>query len=585
MKKNNARYLASDVVTAKDGSTVSLNDLQSQINALAADDSRFNVKPDRATNFCSNPWCVDVIQDGDEWKAVISACDGKLYEVGFTVAGGSATLSEDGETEVVRKTNYVAASEKGLCFNGELVQAAGTSESVKKGWESRRRKSGNELAQNHPDRWQHHSYANDIGEDGKYKPGRTKFHYVASRSDVIHHDVSPEEAERITHEHNSKLEAIKAVEPENDSEICICRDAGSPLAAEKKWEFGKPVEFMWLPGGKNVVQAGCAGRTLRVWTLADKSSAAAVQASFSAAVKTSPRRPPFGCIEHREEEKAYEPQKFSWKDDPEPGIFCTGVPTKLGEANVNGRLQTSFSPCFRHDGKLSTTVCESCEEPYAKCKCDGVLYFPEGVRGSESNPAHIIGVSEKSVGSLTNWPAFKDILPVTAKEPDANKKNTTPEKKNVSEVMEHATLAFRHGALAEHFPAEKAHATAASSEAEAASKTVEHVKDGDKGEAHHWAAKAHECAGRACCCGDCGSQGWQQEQHHRNQAELHRRYARAAKDDKHLEHSRAMNFKASEPSKPTLEDIYGRNNKPAAQPKPTMDQIYAKKGVAVSPAV
>jgi hypothetical protein len=46
------------------------------------------------------------------------------------------------------------------------------------------------------------------------------------------------------------------------------------------------------------------------------------------------------------------------------------------------------------------------------------------VKGSESNPANITGVSHKSVGSLTNWPAFKNILPVRAKQAEPQPETT-----------------------------------------------------------------------------------------------------------------------------------------------------------------
>jgi hypothetical protein len=42
---------------------------------------------------------------------------------------------------------------------------------------------------------------------------------------------------------------------------------------------------------------------------------------------------------------------------------------------------------------------------------------------------------------------------------------------------------------------------------------------------------------------------WKLSSHHSAQNELHKRYERAAKDETHPEHSRAMNFKASEPGK------------------------------------
>ena len=55
-----------------------------------------------------------------------------------------------------------------------------------------------------------------------------------------------------------------------------------------------------------------------------------------------------------------------------------------------------------------------------------VVTFPEGVRGSASNPARVTGVSPKSVGSLTNWPAFKAISPVRAQQADPQPATTKP---------------------------------------------------------------------------------------------------------------------------------------------------------------
>jgi hypothetical protein len=46
-----------------------------------------------------------------------------------------------------------------------------------------------------------------------------------------------------------------------------------------------------------------------------------------------------------------------------------------------------------------------------------VFRFKTGARGSAANPARVTRLDAQSVGSLTNWPAFKDILPVAASEP------------------------------------------------------------------------------------------------------------------------------------------------------------------------
>ena len=205
-----------------------------------------------------------------------------------------------------------------------------------------------------------------------------------------------------------------------DDSLVECRASGVALPEAKKWEFQKPVDFQWMPGGVNTVDgAGFMGHSITLTVDCRKEDADLIQASFSKHVKASPRRKPFGCVEHHEEEKAFEPVGFSWKDDPEPGIYCTALPTKLGEENVNGRLHTSFSPSFFTDAEYGKAVCLKCEKVLRDddpCKCDGTpLRFPVGARGHEDTPAHLTRISPKSVGSLTNWNAFENILPVTAR--------------------------------------------------------------------------------------------------------------------------------------------------------------------------
>ena len=116
------------------------------------------------------------------------------------------------------------------------------------------------------------------------------------------------------------------------------------------------------------------------------------------------------------------------------------------------------------------------------------------------------------------------------------------DKANVNEVKAEAVNAMEHSMQAEFDPSNKTHSEESSMAAEEATKKVELVPEESKACAHKWAAKAHEAAGKAC-----SNQNWQMENHHRNQADLHNRYAKAAADEKHPEHSRAMNFKATVP--------------------------------------
>lgn len=190
-----------------------------------------------------------------------------------------------------------------------------------------------------------------------------------------------------------------------------CTDVGFSIKAKKVWEPGKPIEFQWMPGGIHTITAsygrGADNKPIKLTVLCDKDAADRIAASFKAIKSESPRRPPFICVEHQAKERAGEPLSFAWKNYPEPAIYCTCEPSALGATNVNGKIHTSFSPTFDTDAD------------YSRLKdVGGVWVFPEGVRGSESNPARVTRLDAQSVGSLTNWNAFKEILPIAARQPN-----------------------------------------------------------------------------------------------------------------------------------------------------------------------
>lgn len=197
----------------------------------------------------------------------------------------------------------------------------------------------------------------------------------------------------------------KSDDPNNASEpptegVVQCRDVGAKLP---EWD-GVPNAFQWMPGGVTTIVAHYNGRPIELTVECTPDTAGIVQASLENWRSQYPKIKPFGCIEHREEEAAFWPKEFNWRDEPEPGVFCSADWTTLGERNVVGKVHRSFSPSFTTDAE------------YAKAKdMNGVMTFPKGVRGSRTNPANITGVAF-SVGSLTNKPAFKNILPVKAKE-------------------------------------------------------------------------------------------------------------------------------------------------------------------------
>jgi len=191
-----------------------------------------------------------------------------------------------------------------------------------------------------------------------------------------------------------------------ETDTVHCKASGSAIAPSAKWTVDEPVSFQWLPGGVTTINANFNGKPIELTVQCDESTATAVQSSFEKWTNRS-RQVPFACVEHREEEAAFRLPKgvasFAWKDDPEPGVFCTALPTELGCRNVNGRIHNSFSPSFTTDAD------------YAKASDKGgCMVFPSGARGSRQNPARVTGMAF-SCGSITNKPAFLNIMPVKAK--------------------------------------------------------------------------------------------------------------------------------------------------------------------------
>lgn len=187
-------------------------------------------------------------------------------------------------------------------------------------------------------------------------------------------------------------------------EIIFCRANGAKIETVKPWELGEPVQFMYMPSKISTITAGFRDKAITVTLFVDEQAAETVQASFENLKHNTPKQKPFGCVEHREEEASVHPVEFCWGSyDGDEGILVTAEPTKLGVENVNGKIHRSWSPSFATDAD------------YAKATLKGGVYtFPEGVRGSTSNPARITGI-DFCVGTLTNKPAFRNMPPVKAK--------------------------------------------------------------------------------------------------------------------------------------------------------------------------
>lgn len=326
---------------------------------------------------------------------------------------------------------YPQTNAKEAVESGE-VHASGTSEGAKKGWSTRiqggvthhhmRGEKGDYFVHQVSDR-------DGAGFKHRWTVGMIGKNMLPDSSVGGVHDSSAA-AKKVCEDHDcGTAKASDPSQPDtvqasaaDPKQVVHCRDAGIVLNASEKWECDKPVNFQWMPGGVHTIVATYDSSPIELTVQCDAQTSRTVQASFEAWLKKYPKQKPFGCVEHREEEAAILPESFAWKQEPEPGIFCSATATELGARNVNGRIHRSWSPSFTTDADYAKSVTSS-----------GTRTFPEGVRGSRSNPASITGVAF-SVGSLTNKPAFKAILPVRAKEAQKATPQTKPAKQ-ASEIL------------------------------------------------------------------------------------------------------------------------------------------------------
>ena len=313
--------------------------------------------------------------------------------------------------------------------SSDVVRAAGTSEGAKKGWEARvsgahdlsnaANEASNKLSTmtggqklNHhftagnahlQARAAHRKLAEDASNDGMH--AQSGYHQHLGE----YHNMKWQQ-------HMSDVDRLTKASDATSTDIIHCRShsaMGPVLATDKPWSPGEPVEFMWMPAGVHTICAGFRKGSIELTVNCDQSTADAVQSSLDAWREERPKQEPFGCIEHKEQEASFRVGAtcgFKWNQD---GVYLAAEPTTLGAQNVNGKVHRSWSPSFTTDADYSKAT-----------ERNGVLLFPEGVRGSRSNPAQITGV-DFCVGTLTNKPAFHAMSPVKAKESvNAHCKNT-----------------------------------------------------------------------------------------------------------------------------------------------------------------
>jgi hypothetical protein len=241
----------------------------------------------------------------------------------------------------------------------------------------------------------------------------------------------------------------------------------------------------------HTITAGFREGRITMTVVVDEETPSALQASFKA-VAGRRSQTPFADEEHEAHKATLRFPKdgteFGWGTlkDSTGVVLAGGLPTSYGAEAVNGRTYESWSPEFLTDAD------------YAKARVseDGHYTFPNGVRGSASNPARLVGVGF-TIGALTNKPAFHMMPPVKARKAALEARRAKRDlRQNYMSVHEHMMNAREHRAAIASKYSDKTNnhfSWYASENAHAASwkaKTPEeheHAK-----EAHLAAAQAHE---------------------------------------------------------------------------------------------
>jgi hypothetical protein len=202
--------------------------------------------------------------------------------------------------------------------------------------------------------------------------------------------------------------------------------------------------WMFAPGGVHTITCaygpGAANVTLRI----DETTVPVLNASLAKLnAQHNPQRA-FIDKEHDQQAGATAwPQRFEWRNEPQPGVYVVLEATALGRSLVEGKVMRAFSPSFLSDAELP-----------ASPRSGTVVRLKAGARGSVENPARMVGLDFPAVGTLTNDPAFRKILPLWAKNAGApsgtvNQTNSTHMKLNPEQK---AALQARKTELENHLP-------------------------------------------------------------------------------------------------------------------------------------
>lgn len=147
---------------------------------------------------------------------------------------------------------------------------------------------------------------------------------------------------------------------------------------------GERVRLQWMPGGRHTITPSADGQPVTLDVEVRAEDAEKIQAAFAALCAAGPHRPYFD-LEHDDKVASVWPDKFEWSETPAPGIYAEGTLSAAGREAISGKTHRGFSAVF----------------------------FVDGVANS---PARLEPRCRLNMGGFTNNPAFKQSLPLWAKE-------------------------------------------------------------------------------------------------------------------------------------------------------------------------
>ncbi|HEY4414476.1 MAG TPA: hypothetical protein VGO57_02195 [Verrucomicrobiae bacterium] len=366
-----ARQIA--LTAALGGAGISLTNLQNDVSQKAVAMELFKPKDG---NLTGGVWIRDIVapphEVGETWTAVISAPDGKCYELDFQIENGSVKVTGVPK-EVIAQVEYEPVNAR----KGKLDTAVD---------EAHECSADAETVEDHQDSAaKHERAAKLLAEDGNAEQAAVHLAHAKTHRDI---------AQKITDKPGAA--------PLHSRLLAT----GEPLFAGAAVDFDyaqPPKTFMWMPGGVHHIECSHGNKTWSGFVQCERGDEQVINEALNA--HKAAGRKPFLDFDHKKLDASAWPKRFLWQDSPAPGIYVEPEWSSDGLEAVSGKKYRGFSPGFFVDaihGKRALTARKN---------------------ATEDDPARLIG-APLVMGGLTNIPAFVDISPLWGRKANPNSPDT-----------------------------------------------------------------------------------------------------------------------------------------------------------------